>query len=50
MEYLVDGRVVDYEDGFRMSVGQMPPCWEGFSSFSHIPLERWERIFGPKEI
>lgn len=47
MDYLLDGKTVAFEDGFRMSVGQMkvPACFEDFSSFSHIPAETWNRIF-----
>lgn len=45
MDYLLDGKLVDFEDGFRMSVGQLGIPSVCSSSFSHIPVDKWQRIF-----
>ena len=49
MEYLKDGKVIDFEDGFRMSVGQEQVGQAIRSSFVHISPAEWARIFGKKE-
>jgi len=44
--YISKGEEIPYEDGFRVCVGQEQPPKSLRSTFSHIPQNRWDSIFG----
>lgn len=44
--YVSNGEEIPYEDGFRVCVGQERPPRALKSTFTHIPQERWNKIFG----
>ena len=50
--YVSNGEKIPYEDGFRICVGQekVPLCKDLRSTFSHIPQDRWDAIFGKKGV
>jgi len=52
MVYLYDEKEkLSDEDGFAILTGKetSPKCRDGFYSYSHIPDEKWNKIFGGKK-
>jgi hypothetical protein len=45
MKYQLDGKDVSFEDGFSLSVGADKTPSKVRSSFTHIPTEKWNKIF-----
>ena len=49
--YIYDGKeILSDRDGFDLLTGRapVPMCKDMVSTFSHIPQEKWDRIFGKK--